>query len=277
MPNLQGGISGAAGGAGVGSLFGPVGAGVGAGVGFLAGLFGSKSAEQESQERADQVRQYLARLRLENRQAKLKVLKEGTERLGKFGGTQIALARGSAAERSAALGRYGDAEPAVLAAEQQASTQANRLLGDFQATTEREFENRDLALSMQGLGIEQDFANRPMQPGVGDYLLGIGKEAFTFSQNQEMMKTQRETAPTSSTAVIKPATASFSVNGGPSMSAPIQSGQTSVTPLSRPFDPGAMENKAFYSGFAQPARPGQVGRMANRSGFGGVRVPSFAN
>jgi hypothetical protein len=249
---------------------GPVGAAIGGGVGLIAGLRDSSDPEKERRKRVEEVRNYLAYLRDENKRQKQQALLDSATRLGKFGGGMVSQARGTAAERMAALGRTSDAEPAIASATQQAATEANRLIGESAFNLSRQYDDRDLVLAMEGLNVERDFADRPIQPGVGDFLLGVGEPLFQYGVNRELLAGLRETAPMGETEKL-------SIGGRADVNAPILGGFSANVPKmgEQFFNTPSTTIQRPSGGTIDFMRLGQIGRRANRTGFGSVRQPSF--
>lgn len=132
------------------------------GVNFIKGLFGS--GEDERKRRHEQ-------LIAEYNQAHANAIQR--QHIASAG--RIGQARQAAAERAAALGRTGDAEAFILPAEQQAEDIGSREMADINTMYDRE-----------RLAIEQQFADRPIEPGPLDYL-GEGIASFAELQSGEQM------------------------------------------------------------------------------------------
>jgi outer membrane murein-binding lipoprotein Lpp len=169
MPYVAGGLQGGIGGAELGfTVGGPVGAAIGGGLGFLSGLF-SQSPEDQMAERK---RELLAAILDARRNAMREVAQETAG--------QMASARAAASRRALSMGRQSEAESFILPAEQQVSARGfdtSRQIG-------RQFDQATLQA-------ETDYAGRPIQPGVGDWLMELGGAALEYKQGQDYLETIR--------------------------------------------------------------------------------------
>ncbi len=138
------------------------------GVGVLGKLFGG-NAEQERQNRVRSIREFLARKKA-----------EAVQLAAKRNAGMMANSRQAAMTRAAAAGRSGEAESYILPAEYRASQVAS--------------ENVDRAVAPYNqaeMNVEQDFANRPIEPGAFDYLGELGSIAADYGVQNEAVNAMR--------------------------------------------------------------------------------------
>lgn len=166
---FSGTVGGASTGAGLGSFFGPpgtaIGAGIGAGVGLISGLF-SQSDEEIRKQRYDDMVKRLNELR-----------SRGAERINKFRSSGISRMEQGAARRALAMGQSGESDSLALPGVSQIETQASDSMSRYMD-----------AIDAQKIAAEQDFANRPIEPNVSDYLMELGNTGLSYMQNQEYIK-----------------------------------------------------------------------------------------
>lgn len=165
---LRGAASGAATGGGM-SGFNPL---ITAGSALVGGLFGLFEDDPEEERR----RRY---------ESALKVLGEYEQKALRQVAAETQGARGAARSRGTmlarSLGRVNDAESYVRPAEESAS------LGRLAAITGVE---KDVA--SKRLGIEMDYANRPIEPSSLDVLETLAAPALQYGLGQEFLKTKTE-------------------------------------------------------------------------------------
>lgn len=142
------------------------------GAGLLAKLFG-KSDEEIRQER-------IAKLRGQITAAKAKTLAEGSRLINEQTVRNQSLARQGGAARAIAMGRGNQAEDFAVPGEQRALTAGSESLRGFTADTNRAYDNQLLAA-------ESEFAQRPISPDVGDYLIEGGDVLAQYGQGKEML------------------------------------------------------------------------------------------
>lgn len=197
MPDFGRGIGGAVEGAAIGSAFPGLGTVIGGVAGFLGGLFGGESEEEVRQRRKKELVNNLIKARADA------LRREHLLQAGQAG-----YARQAGAERAAASGRTGaDAEAFILPAEGNAiSTIGNDILN-----TEQRYDN-------MLYNVENEFADRPIEPNAWDYLKEGGKALAEEKLNQDYIDTQRK-APIGTTTTTTPSALSeSSVSDGGSLS-----------------------------------------------------------
>jgi len=177
MPYLAGGVSGglggAATGASIGSLFPGPGTAIGAVVGGLAGFLAGRSGRSPEEERQERRRQLLAQINEARRRAISDITRQTI--------AEMASARQAAARRALSLGRETDAESFILPAESRIAETGTEALRATQRLYDQEL-----------IGAEREFAGRPIEPGIGDYLAEIGSSALAFKQDQDLLNLYRD-------------------------------------------------------------------------------------
>lgn len=173
MPDLGRFLGGAAGGAEIGAIGGPVGAAVGGVAGAILSLFG-KSDEQIEAQHKNELLKRIAEIRAQAIRTGLGQLSDVTTR-------QAANVRQAAAQRAASLGRTGEAESFIAPGEQATMAQGSAAARQYMTDINREYGGAELRA-------EQDYAGRPIQPNISDYLQTIGQSAMAYKQNQDLMK-----------------------------------------------------------------------------------------
>ena len=174
MPSAGGFVKGAAGGAGIGEIFGGVGAAVGAGVGGLLSLF-DPSEEEIATKRKNELLKAIAQMRYQ-------AILHGAETIGKQTTANAAAERQAAAARALSLGHSADAESFILPAVSRVNTAGSEALSRYNLGVESNFDNAEIAA-------QANYADRPIQPGISDYLAEIGGSALAFKQNLDYINT----------------------------------------------------------------------------------------
>ncbi len=170
--DFSSGLQGAAQGAAAGTMIAP---GIGTVIGGIAGglesLFNSPDAQR---------RKRYAQLLSEIQQYRKQALQEGTGIINQQTSDQTAMARAAGARRAAASGRYGDATsfsaPEVGRIEDVGSQNLRRYTMDVNRQTGNAIMNA-----------AGEYANRPIQPSLGDTLLAAG-QAYSGMQNANKMR-----------------------------------------------------------------------------------------
>lgn len=156
---------------------------VSTGAGLLGKIFG-RSPEDERRKRKEELSKALLRAQANVRRLE----REALEDVRLLTGGLVSRASQSAARRASALGQVGDVESFVLPASEQASR-----LGLEQNRVARELFNRaQLSLQEQEVGIERDFANRPIEPSIADYLLTAGGQGISYGLESDYINALRE-------------------------------------------------------------------------------------
>ena len=172
-------LQGASGGAGLGATIpglGPYGAIAGGVIGGVTSLFG-ESPEDKRKRRKNELIQAIQSYRQN-------ALREGSQTISKLTQGQVASARQAGARRAASMGA-GDASAYIAPAETKAEVQGGRAIGDL---TSRINEQTNQAL----LGVENDWADRPEEPGVSDYILGLGETALKIKSGLDKSKLEND-------------------------------------------------------------------------------------
>lgn len=177
MPNYSSrygnAFSGLVSGVGTGAPLGLPGMIAGGIVGLGSGLF-SKSDEEIMQERYEAYKRSVL-------EQKAKAITEGTQKIGKLTSGLSARFRSGAGRRAAAMGRTNEVESFELPVVSQVASEGNKALGNFITDTNQLYDN---AL----LDAERDFQfNRPVQPGIVDYLAEAAPAAIGLMQNQQYL------------------------------------------------------------------------------------------
>ena len=177
MSDFGGFISGAAGGAMAGTSLGPVGMGVGAGIGGLLSLFGD-SAEQSRQKN---YKDYLNELQ----GIETSTINRGFTEIG--GGIQrsMAAARQAATRRFAAMGRTGNIEGMIAPIEARAQQAGGDALVNWYNQTLGQFDR-----ARAGAALE--FAQRPIEPSVGQYVMTAGQGIGNILRNVDYINALRQ-------------------------------------------------------------------------------------
>lgn len=205
MPDYGGavraGSTGALGGFAVG---GPVGAVIGGGLGVISGLL-SDSPEQTRQKRMGELLGQIAAL-------KTKTINEGMQRLGKQTAGTLANVRAAAIRRARAAGDT-NTEAYTNPVESNVADAGSRAGESFLNDTTRSFDQATLNAQM-------DFAGRPIEPNLSDYLTEIGGAATQYGlakqRNDLIQQHIDKTSPGN-----QGATAGFSTSDGVTGSSPV--------------------------------------------------------
>lgn len=132
-------------------------------LGALGSIFNDEEGEREKR-----YRRYLDIIH--------KMKQQDIERATKRTSGLIAGARQAALARAAAAGRTGESESYILPAEQGAMREGNIAL-----------DRAIQPYNEQELNVEQDYANRPIQPGFGDFLSEAGGAVGNYLQNRRYL------------------------------------------------------------------------------------------
>jgi len=187
VPSFGDFASGATGGAIAGSSFGPPGAIVGGIIGGISSLFGESAAEKRAK-RYEDVKNFIADLRMKNEQQRRRTLNEGITRLSRYGGSLISSARSSGAQIAAS---HGIADPTSFIAprEQRATTAAGEGITRYATDTNARFDAQNFSLDRYALSAAMENANAPIEPSVGDTLLTAGSAIGSYTSARDYIKT----------------------------------------------------------------------------------------
>ena len=181
MPDWGGVAGGALGGAETGASIGSIipgigtaiGAGIGAVVGAIPGLFG-ESEEEIRAKRKNELLKQIAAIRAQ-------AIRTGITQLADVTTRQAANVRQAAAQRAASLGRTGQAESFIAPGEQATMAGGSAAAREYMTDVNKRFAPYEV-------GAEEQYANRPIQPNISDYLQRIGATAMRYKQNEDWLK-----------------------------------------------------------------------------------------
>lgn len=160
---------GAIGGAAAGSAFGPVGTVIGGVLGGFASLFGD-SPEEQRRKRKDALIAAIRRIQMEKTTIAAKEIGDLTQR-------NVASSRAAATRQAAAQGI--NAEPSIATAE-------GRALDTGGSQLQASIRDINKQAGDQEYSAEADFSQRPIEPSVSDYILGLGGAAGQIKHNIDM-------------------------------------------------------------------------------------------
>lgn len=161
------------------------------GAGLIGKLF-SKSPEDERQERRAELRRRINELRKSTLAEHTKAIQAGVERINAATQAQAVSSRQAARRRATALGFSGEAESFILPAEGQVLERGSEARRGYETTAREIGAGLNQQFDQAELGAELDFAGRPIEPGLTDYLLEIGGAGFQFGQAQRQADLQEE-------------------------------------------------------------------------------------
>jgi len=104
---------------------------------------------------------------------------------------RIAQSQADIARRAAASGRVGDVEANMLPAVAKISESGNRSLKDAIQAYDTSIMNIGNKWDETAFGVENDWAGRPLNSGMGDDLMEIGAQYFQYRQQEEALKQQK--------------------------------------------------------------------------------------
>ena len=181
MPDWGGVAGGALGGAETGASIGSIipgigtaiGAGIGAVVGAIPGLFGESEEEIQAKRKNELLKQIAA--------IRAQAIRTGITQLADVTTRQAANVRQAAAQRAASLGRTGQAESFIAPGEQATMAGGSAAAREYMTDVNKRFAPYEV-------GAEEQYANRPIQPNISDYLQRIGATAMRYKQNEDWLK-----------------------------------------------------------------------------------------
>jgi len=141
---------------------------------FIGNATAGASVEQENKRRMERIAKHL-------QQRKMEALNSGIGILSKQKASSIAQAGGDAEMRAIAMGRGNDVEGFVQPQVSKIASSADVGMNQFITNTNQQFEN---ALTEN----EMNYANRPIQPGAGQYLGVLGAGVSKYAQQENFMK-----------------------------------------------------------------------------------------
>jgi len=181
MPDWGGVAGGALGGAETGASIGSIipgigtaiGAGIGAVVGAIPGLFGESEEEIQAKRKNELLKQIAA--------IRAQAIRTGITQLADVTTRQAANVRQAAAQRAASLGRTGQAESFIAPGEQATMAGGSAAAREYMTDVNKRFAPYEV-------GAEEQYANRPIQPNISDYLQRIGATAMRYKQNEDWLR-----------------------------------------------------------------------------------------
>jgi hypothetical protein len=174
MPNWSGAAQGAIGGAAALAPLGPIGAGIGGLAGGILGLFGGGDTEEETRKRYEWLMSAISGM--ENT-----AVSQGVNAITSQARGLMAQSRAAAVKRAANAGvGGGDLESYILPAEGAISSRLGQRLSDYVTNTRRMYDQARLEA---GAG----YVGRPIQPGLGDYIMGIAGPVSGYLSNRDLL------------------------------------------------------------------------------------------
>lgn len=216
MPSVMQSLQGAFGGAETGfSLSGGNPWAIGAGA--LAGFAGSLFDESPDDERAKRYKQLIDELAQQERES----LMEGTGVIEGQTTRRMASAGQGGARLARSLGRADQTTAFQLPEQQAIAAAGSESVANYTTGVQREFAGARARAA-------ENYADRPIEPGVSDILGLIGNSAMRFRQNKDLISTMKQDVPggrpnmnigMTDTSFGKPETSLGSImkSGGPSV------------------------------------------------------------
>lgn len=199
MPYQRGGITGAIRGAGMGMAFGAPGAVIGAMLGGITGLIGpdpEEEREKRKREAIAKIRQYMSTMK----RADIAAAREAL-------GAEWSQGRQAASRQAASTG-VGDIQAYLAPIEQKAAGTYVKSAEDIS----REYLKEESRAMMD---IEAAFADRPIEPSIGEELLDAGGQFAQSYLTNQYLKTRAGMIEQPSSLKTMPTVGAPSVEGAP--------------------------------------------------------------
>ncbi|MBU2060095.1 MAG: hypothetical protein KKB38_20485 [Gammaproteobacteria bacterium] len=188
MPNwnnwtdaTRGAAGGAATGAAIGSMIPGVGTliggGIGGAIGFISGL-ASDSPDVIRQRRKVELLKSIAGYRERS-------LKEGVAKINKFITGQVKNVQQGGAKRALSMGRQGEGEAFITSGVSNVLEQGSRATEGFLESTNRYYDQAEL-------GVEQDWAGRPIEPSLTDVVEELGIAGLQYDAAQKRIAAMKQ-------------------------------------------------------------------------------------
>ncbi len=154
------------------------------GASALNSIFG-KSEEDIRAERKRKLLEQIANYRQQALRRADVLKSSGIKDIASTTQTQLGRAQSDVSRRMASLGRSGDVESALLPVTSNINESGGRTMENALKFYDTQKGNIESAYDEQSLGVESDFAGRPIEPSIADQLMNIGSQYLMYRQNQD--------------------------------------------------------------------------------------------
>lgn len=204
MPDWGGAFGAAGQGALAGSTLGPWGAIGGGLVGLASGLFSDSEEEirrkrQESLMRENERYRQMALVRAEQ------LKRGGIKDISAETTTQLGRAQSDVGRRAAALGRTGDTEGMLLPVTSNINEAGGKRLEGAIQSYDTGINDINSQYDQSAMGIQSDFAARPIEPGMADEFSGLASSFGQYSNYDRYLKAMKDIySPSGQVAGLQP-------------------------------------------------------------------------